>query len=188
MNDMLTSYTTKRLEKENFLMELPERINYAYSTLKYNQDLIQFAESKANTLLVINSIFLATITGITGISHGAGLMGTILGIMKILFLVIAICSVITCLMVVAPAKGDFKGAGRRDLIFYKDILRHNTPEAYRFEFCKTQTPQLLEDLLKRCYSLSHITDLKFNRYNLAQRTTFISCILWLGCIFIYYII
>jgi len=188
MNDMLTGYTTKRLEKENFLMELPERISYAYSTLKYNQDLIQFAESKANTLLIINSIFLATITGIMGASHEAGFMVTIFGIAKILFLLIAICSVIACLMVVAPAKGDLKYTRRRDLIFYKDILHHNTPEAYRFEFCKTQTPQLLEDLLKRCYSLSHITDLKFSRYNLAQRVTFLSCILWLGCIFVYYII
>jgi len=36
-----------------------KEIEVAFSILNYNQNLIQFADSKANALLLINSIFLA---------------------------------------------------------------------------------------------------------------------------------
>ena len=187
MCDTLTAYTTKRMEKENFLIELPERISYAYSTMNFNQNLIQFAESKSHTLLLINSIFLATATTLMETPQEQTVTGTIFKVIRILFLIASAVSVIKCLLVVAPTKGIPQRNRRKDFIFFKDILSHNTADMYRYEFCKTQTPLLLEDILKRCYTLAHIASAKFSLYEKAQGLTFISCILWLTSIFLYYL-
>jgi hypothetical protein len=185
MSDSSVSIT-RRLEKEIFEQEIHERMEYAYSTLNFNQNLIQFAETKANTLLVVNSIFLATAAGFLQSPIEPTAVGMVFNIMRILFLITSILSVLICLIVVNPAKDDQSLVKRRDMIFFVDILQHNSPDNYVFEFCKTRPLTLLEDLLRRCYGVSHIAKQKFNRYRTAQGITFFSCVLWIISLVMYY--
>ncbi len=162
------------------------RMAYAFSTLHFNQNLIQFAETKANTLLLINSIFLATVTTMMERGLGQDLIGNVFQIVKILFFITSAISVITCLMVVIPKSDDPSENKRRDMIFYMDILQYNSINNYTYEFHRTKASTLREDILKRCYMISKIASSKYNRYRMSQNMTFLSCTFWLLTTCLYY--
>ncbi len=166
--------------------ETKERMEFALSAINFNQGLIQFAETKANTLLVINSIFLATVTAMMDINVAETLFNTIFGTVRLLFLVTTACSIITCLMVVMPKSDDNSMCGKKDLIFFMDILSYRNSDNYTFEFHKTKTATLIDDLLRRGYMTASIAKEKFNRYKVAQIMTFISTFFWLSGTCIYY--
>jgi len=144
------TYNTRRIGRDAFSEETPERLNFAFSSLEYNQGLIQFADTKANTLLLINSIFIATATTLMATPQEGSTLGTIFSVVRIVFLLLSVTSVINCLMVVSPVKENYNKK-RKDFVFYMDILAHNTPDNCYFEFTKTKTVILLEDLIKRGY-------------------------------------
>ena len=177
----------ERFNKREYTSEeTKERMEFALSAINFNQGLIQFAETKANTLLVINSIFLATVTAMMDIQVTESLFNTIFSTVRILFLVTTACSIITCLMVVMPKSDDNSLHGKKDLIFFMDILSYRNIENYTFEFHKTKIATLIDDLLRRGYMTASIAKEKFNRYKIAQFMTFISTFLWLSGTCIYY--
>lgn len=166
--------------------EAKERMEFALSAISFNQGLIEFAETKANTLLVINSIFLATLTAMMDIHITENLFSVIFSTVRILFLVTTACSVITCLMVVMPKSDNNAMEGKKDLIFFMDILSHSNWENYMFEFHRTKTITLIDDLLRRGYMTASIAKEKFSRFKVAQIMTFISTFFWLSGTCMYY--
>ena len=173
-------------KRENYSEETKERMEFSLSVINFNQGLIQFAETKANTLLIINSIFLATVTAMMETHVAGNLFSTIFSTVRILFMVTTACSIITCLMVVMPKSDNNPIQGKKDLIFFMDILSHSNGENYMFEFHKTKTATLIDDLLRRGYMTASIAKEKFNRYKVAQIMTFISTFFWLSGTCMYY--
>jgi len=173
-------------KRENYSEETKERMEFALSVINFNQGLIQFAETKANTLLIVNSIFLATVTAMMEVHVAENLFSAIFSTVRILFLVTTACSIITCLMVVMPKSDNNPIQGKKDLIFFMDILSHSNRDNYMFEFHKTKTATLIDDLLRRGYMTATIAKEKFNRYKVAQIMTFISTFLWLSGTCMYY--
>ncbi|MEQ8222327.1 MAG: Pycsar system effector family protein [Candidatus Eremiobacterota bacterium] len=169
-----------RKSRDNFSDETKERMEFALSVINFNQGLIQFAETKANTLLIINSIFLATVTAMMEGTVSEGFLGIIFNTVRILFMVTTICSIITCLMVVMPKSDSNPLHGKKDLIFFMDILSHSNSENYMFEFHKTKSITLIDDLLRRGYMTATIAKEKFNRYKIAQIITFTSTFFWIS--------
>ncbi|MBM3462297.1 MAG: hypothetical protein FJX76_09370 [Armatimonadetes bacterium] len=149
-----------------------KRIEHAFDILHYNQNLIQFADSKANTLIVINSIALASTAAS---SAGVPLMGAL----KIGFMLAAVVSIILCLMVVVARSDPPDERARRDLIFFGDVMSRSSSNAYYYDFTDTKSSIFLEDLLERNYRVAGIAERKYRFYRMAQVATVAACLLWL---------
>jgi hypothetical protein len=161
MGTHLESIGSSRLADET-------QLHSAFEILHYNQDLIQFFDGKANTLIVINSIALASSAGLRAMGFGS------------VFLVAAIISILLCLRVVM-AKPPQAGPHGRDLIFFADIT--SRPERlYRFDFLRTDPHQMLNALLSRTWRLAAIADRKYETYRVAQNATVVTCVLWMAAV------
>lgn len=144
----------------------------AYEVLDYNQQLVQFADSKAGTLIVINSLFVAAM----GATQAAG---SEMQILRGLTVVAAAVAVVLCLTVVMTRAEEPPNVKRHDLIFFDDILKRPSAAHYAAEFLRTPESVHLDDLLRRTYVLAGIAKRKFGAYSTAQTMTAVSGVLWL---------
>lgn len=173
-------YLDRKTKEE---VPVTKQIEIAFSILTYNQGLIQFADNKANALLLINSIFLASISPfITTLQKFSGIAYAIF----LAFLGICILSIILSMNVISTRKlpmldDDPKSTS---LVYYRDIVETNTPEFYISEFTNYDCRQFLDSLLRNIFIVSTIANTKFSIYSTAQSMTFLSCILWIGCMII----
>ncbi len=155
-----------------------EKLSAAFSILSYNQDILQFADSKANTLIVINSIFLASATSFfSNVPH-------YLMYLAVAFFVFSIYATALCLLVVTP-KSDRQlrevRSSRKDLIFFGDVLTRD-PKRYVKDFKRYRFPELLEDVALRIYRVSLIASSKYKILGKAQNATVIAAFFWLTTI------
>ncbi|MBI2266284.1 MAG: hypothetical protein HYU64_14150 [Armatimonadetes bacterium] len=158
------------------------RIESAFDILHFTQNLIQFADNKANTLIVINSIFLASLPSLAAERTFMVVGGGFLGILRGLFFVASVTAVIYCLLVVMARKDNPETSKRPDLIFFDDIVKHKNASSYFYEYMKIGDATLLEDLARRNFNAAGIAQNKYNLYGTALRVTFASCLLWIACI------
>lgn len=145
----------------------------AYEALTYNQQLVQFADSKAGTLIVINSLFVAAMGASTPTQ------GSELEILRGLTVVAAAVAVVLCLTVVMTRAEDPTPGKHSDLIFFDDILKRPNAAQYAAEFLRTPEHVYTDDLLKRTYVVAAIAKRKFAAYSSAQTLTAVSGVLWL---------
>ena len=166
--------------------ETEERLYFqtrnALEILNFNQNLIQFADNKASILILINSIFIATVTGlIKDPASASPLMHMLLDSSRICFFFASVLSILCCLMVVT-AKADSSitegNIARKDLVFYEHISSRKDINHYSFEFKNTSPRIFLDDLLARNYVAAAIASKKFNFNWFAKKITTLSCLLW----------
>lgn len=149
-------------------------LHEAYQVLNYNQQLIQFADSKAGNLIVINSLFIAAVQA-TGLKAAGSLAHTL----QAGYVLLACIAVLYCLSVIT-SRGDNATNPRKDLAFFGDILARRSATSYVSEFRST-SPQLhLEDILRRTYVLAGIAQRKFASFGAAQNLTVYAATLWVA--------
>jgi hypothetical protein len=159
----------------------------AFDILHYLQNLIQLADSKANNLIVINSIFLASVTSFimgakeTGTTHGG------MGIFHLSFLVVCVMAIYFCLRIIMTKAYPTDQIRHKDLIFFGDIVQRNSPENYIFEFSKIKSKDFLQDVLRRNYVSAHIAHSKYHFTKIAQNCTVISATMWLLSILVMFL-
>lgn len=146
----------------------------AFRALAYNQDLIQFADSKAGTLILINSLFVATAQTLTD------------GHPVVLFLrgayVLAASAAVVCCLFVVMSRASGPHPLRRpppDLVFFGDICQRRTAGHYAVDFKSRDAERFVDDLLRRTYALAQIAQRKFRGYAVAQVATVVSGAAWL---------
>ncbi len=165
--------------------ELPvtKNIEVAFGILNYNQGLVQFADSKANGLLLINSIFLAALSPFISTLQGLSGPGYLIFIG---FLASCVISILLSLSVISTRKLPMidDDPGSTSLVYYKDIVETNTPEGYISEFGNYDSKRFLDQILRNIFIVSSIANAKFSIYANAQSMTFLSCLLWIGCMII----
>ncbi|MDQ7821919.1 MAG: DUF5706 domain-containing protein [Candidatus Eremiobacteraeota bacterium] len=151
----------------------------AFDVLHYNQNLVQFADNKANNLIVINSIFLASATSfLMGERGAAKAFSGFEGIFQLGFFVASIAAIFYCLMVIMT-KGDYsEKAGRTDLVFFGDILARKTADNYVHDFTRIKPLDMQRDILRRNFSTAQIAERKFSLIKSAQSLTLASSVLW----------
>ncbi len=165
----------KKAQKE---VELPKQIEFAFNILNYNQGLIQFADSKANALLLINSIFIASICPFIELFKKGGPLITGL---VVVFFVASIVSILLALGVITARQVSDIEATNRTLVFYGHITENNSPEGYIHEFGSSEIKKFRESLLVNVYVLAKIASNKFKIYGVSQGLTMFSSILWIMC-------
>jgi hypothetical protein len=154
----------------------------AFDVLNFNQNLIQFADNKASTLILINSIFIATVT--TMIKDPSSLHPTlfmITHIIKVCFFFSSVLSILCCLGVVTAKADNCITEGnktRKDLVFYEHIVTRKDLHNYCYEYKNTNPRIFLDDLLARNYVAAAIASKKFSFNWFAKKVTTLSCILW----------
>lgn len=165
-------YLDKRNQVE---VEMSEQIDIAFHILNYNQGLIQFADSKANALLLINSIFIATLTSfIPRLGHNP--LASAIGVA---FFVFSVISILMALGVIMTRTVGVVESRSKTLVFYGHIIGNNSPEGYIHEFSSCEAKQFKDSILENIFTVSKIANAKFTIYNKGQTMTLLSSLLWI---------
>jgi hypothetical protein len=155
-------------------------IKSAFDILNYNQNLIQLADSKAGNLIIINSIFLASITSfVLDPKAGGSFMKGLEGVLVFCFFAATVAAVFNCLMIIMTRSDYTEKVHHPDLVFFGDIVKRTTAENYVFEFMKAKPREFLADILKRCYATAGIASRKYSHTKTAQQLTVLSSAMWL---------
>ena len=150
------------------------RVQDAYQILNYNQQLIQFADSKAGNLIVINSLFIAAAQ-----AQGLHSSGGFLYMLQAGYILLACVAVLYCLTVIM-SKPEAVPGGRKDLIFFGDIMTRKNVGQYTREFRDLTLATHLDDVLKRTHVLASIAARKFASYSTAQQVTAYAAYIWVA--------
>lgn len=145
----------------------------AFEVLNYNQQLVQFADSKAGNLIVINSLFIAAAQS----SHPSHAL-----LLKLFQLPLVFCAggaLLLCLLVIMNLSGLPK-IPRKDCIFFGDIAQRRNMNQFVSDFNSAGEQQHREDSLRRTYVLALIASRKFSLYSWAQALTVGAALLWLA--------
>ncbi|MFN8609974.1 MAG: DUF5706 domain-containing protein [Vulcanimicrobiota bacterium] len=148
-------------------------IGSAFEVLNYNQQLIQFADSKAGNLIVINSLFIAAAQA----AHPGHPL--LLKLFQVPLVFTAGSALLLCLLVIMNRAGLPK-MPRKDCIFFGDIAQRRNMNQFVSEFSSAGEQQHLEDSLRRTYILALIASRKFSLYAWAQGLTACAALLWLA--------
>ncbi|MBI3272975.1 MAG: hypothetical protein HYZ53_28560 [Planctomycetes bacterium] len=148
-------------------------IEEAFEILGYNQDLVQFADTKAGTLIVINSLFVAS-------SQVAHSQAWIVNALQTAAVALAAVAIACCFWVVRSRNPPFRGKDHHDLVFFAEVLTRPDHERYMAEFLSIPDQVHLEDVLRRVYIVSWIASRKFRGYALAERVTILAGAVWVA--------
>lgn len=164
-------------KKSKERLDLGHRIDLTLGMLSFNQSLIQFADSKANGLVVVNSIFLASLapaldhvkTAPLGlkVAVGASALVSVLGLLA-------------SLMVMLSRAPESHEPRPKSLIYHKHILNFTKAQSYVDEFREAEGEKVLDAFLFSIYDLAGIANVKFQAYKTAERLTLVGALLWIG--------
>ncbi len=143
----------------------------AFEILNYNQQLVQFADSKAGNLIVINSLFIAAAQASTSNS-------LVLKLFQLSLVAASGVALLLCLSVIM-SRGQVPRLPRKDCIFFADVVQRKNMGQYLHDFAQMGPQGLLEDTLRRTYVLAVIAQRKFQAYTWAQRATAGAALMWL---------
>ena len=149
----------------------PARLTDAYHALNYNQQLIQFADSKAGNLIVINSLFVAAAQAQSHASQLAKWSQSI-------YVSLAAVAVLFCLAVISSKGKYVSDKGRPDILFFGDILKRSSADSYRNDLTTLDSDDLISDTTNRTYQLAQIAARKFRLYHYAQNLTSLAACAW----------
>jgi hypothetical protein len=145
-----------------------DELRFAMAIMQYNQAFINFTDGKANALLLINSIFLAT---------SAAAMGSALSIAAV---AMAGFAVLLCLFVVYARMPGVMKRDRAKLVFFGHVLQRRNRAAYLEDFHNAAAEDVTDSLLRQVYDLAKVVDRKFRSYRWAQLATMLSAALWIA--------
>jgi hypothetical protein len=150
--------------------------------LSYNQGLVEFADSKASSLILLNSLLIAAVTALPN--------GGQMGLLKMASVLVASAAVFLCFQVITSQAGApddaFSALKRRpgwqanDFIFFGAIGAHKNGDEYVRAFARSQPEARRGALLQRTYIIAAIARRKFSQYALAQKATTTAMAVWVA--------
>ncbi len=130
--------------------------------LHHNASLVQFADQKAATLIVVNSIFIAA----------SGL-----GAWPALSIAASALALVVCLAVVV-ARRPAPDAFGHDLVFFDEVLRHHSPRGWLASMRGQTEESFSEVVAASVYRTCGIARRKYACVQWALRLTMLSALLW----------
>jgi hypothetical protein len=157
-------------------LELGEQLSIALGMLGLSQGLIQFADSKANGLVLVNSIFILAMTpALEKVREGSnGLLASALGA----FFVVAALALLASLWVTLSRGGSGDEPRPKSIVFFKHVAALAKGSSYVEEVREAEGERVLESVLLSNYDLSQIAKKKFSACKLAERCTVLATLLW----------
>jgi hypothetical protein len=145
------------------------RLRLALGALRHNQSFVALTDAKANSLLLVNSIFIAS-TAAGGLDRGLALAAAGAAALVVLL----------CLGVVWARQAPPARAERGQLILFSHVLRRRTAAAYLEDFRAAGPEELIENTVRQVHELAGVVGRKFRAYRWAQQATVLSAGLWLA--------
>lgn len=157
-------------------LELGERLKLSLDMLALNQGLIQFADSKANGLVLVNSIFiLAMAPALEKFHQGASqVLEVVLGG----FFLVAVAALLASLVVTLSRGGSNDEPRPKSIVFFKHVASLSRGANYVDEVREADGEKVLESVLLSNYDLSLIAKAKFGAYKLAESLTLFAALAW----------
>ena len=149
--------------------------------LNYNQGLVEFADSKAGSLILLNSLLIAAVGALPSTGE--------LEAFKLVSVVLCSVAVYVCFQVIrSHDEGDKRPTvGRRkpaenwennDFLFFGCISKHKTGDEFCRAFGHSDDNARRRALLQRTYVISQIANRKFAQYRTAQQITSVALVVW----------
>lgn len=152
--------------------------------LQYNQGLVEFADSKAGSLILLNSLLIAAVTALPNEGHT--------GALKMASVLVASAAVYLCFQVITSragspddpggllAKKKSNGWQSDDFIFFDTISAHKSGDDYCRAFGYSHPDARRRAILQRTYIIAGIAKRKFAQYSFAQRVTTAAMAVWVS--------
>ncbi len=152
--------------------------------LNYNQGLVEFADNKAGSLILLNSLLIAAVGALP--SSGS------LGSFKLASVVLCSAAVYVCFQVIsskeAPADDSrftkrAKSAEdwqKSDFLFFGCINKHKTGDDFCRAFGRSANNARCRAVLQRTYVIAQIANRKFAQYKTAQQITSVALVVWVA--------
>lgn len=152
--------------------------------VNYNQGLVEFADSKAGSLILLNSLLIAAVGALP--SNGE------LGAFKLASVVLCSFAVYVCFQVIStkeegegrPTFGKFrkqsKGWEKDDFLFFGCIGKHSNGDDFCRAFEDSNDESRGRAILQRAYVISQIASRKFSQYKTAQKATSVALAVWVA--------
>jgi hypothetical protein len=149
--------------------------------LSYNQGLVEFADSKAGSLILLNSLLIAAVTALPN-SGSAGML-------KVCAILVASAAVFLCFQVISSRAGSSQGSDSvlkrkapsweaDDYIFFGSIGAHKNGDEFCRAFGRSDPDARRRALLQRTYIIAGIAQRKFSQYAVAQKMTTLAMAVW----------
>ena len=154
--------------------------------LNYNQGLVEFADSKAGSLILLNSLLIAAV----GALPSEGEMAAF----KMVSVLLCSAAVYLCFQVISSKGGASQDKGKgpifkkkpgqasgwqsTDFIFFGCVTEHANGEAYCRAFGQSDEDARRRSLLQRTYIIAEIAKRKFGQYKMAQQVTSVALGVW----------
>ena len=143
-------------------MDENKKVDTAFKLLDNVQNLIKFADTKINVLLVISGV---TTTFILTNFQNLFDLNCISKIILGAFFVIFICFVILSLLTISPRTDKHSGSTASKTIYFKHISSRVEVKDFIDDYNKLTLESCLTDILYQVYENSKIADKKFTFYN-----------------------
>ena len=153
--------------------------------VQYNQGLVEFADSKAGSLILLNSLLIAAVAALPNTGSA--------GLFKMASVLVASCAVFLCFQVISSRAGSAndsdgalvskrRGSGWQadDFIFFGSISAHKSGDDYVRAFAGSNTDRRRVALLQRTYVIAGIAQRKFSQYAAAQKVTTAAMAVWVA--------
>ncbi len=151
--------------------------------LQYNQGLVEFADSKAGSLILLNSLLIAAVAALPN--------GGDLGLFKMGSVIVASLAVYLCFQVITSrvgpadsAEGPLKkkpaGWQANDFIFFGNVTGFKNGDDYVRAFANSSAQDRSGALMQRTYIIAGIAQRKFAQYAVAQKVTTLAMAVWVG--------
>lgn len=149
--------------------------------LNYNQGLVEFADSKAGSLILLNSLLIAAVGALP--SSGD------LGAFKLISVALCSAAVYFCFQVISSReskpeshnmrrKMQTAGWERDDFLFFGCVSKHKSGSDYAQALLNSDEDCRQHALIQRSYIIAQIADRKFKQYKTAQMITSIALGVW----------
>lgn len=152
--------------------------------LQYNQGLVEFADSKAGSLILLNSLLIAAVAALPNAGH--------IGTLKAAAVAVASLAVFLCFQVISSKAGSGEQNGGSspvvrkrptgwqgdDFIFFGTIGSHKSGEEYCRAYGRSNPDARRRALLQRTYIIADIAQRKFSQYATAQKVTTVAMAAW----------
>lgn len=149
--------------------------------LNYNQGLVEFADSKAGSLILLNSLLIAAVGALP--SSGD------LGAFKLVSVALCSAAVFYCFQVISSKESSPQPTNMRrkrqneswerdDFLFFGCIGKYKSGSDYCRAFEESEEEERQHALLQRTYVISQIAERKFTQYKAAQKITSVALGVW----------
>lgn len=179
---MATTLTAR--DPERSALESKPSFEELLGVLQYNQGLVEFADSKSGSLILLNSLLIAALAAVPNSPEFA--------LWKMAALLVAAVAVYFCFQVITSTAGGSeesngpivrkKSSGWQadDFIFFDTIAEHKTGEEYCRAYGHSSPDARRRALLQRSYIVAGIAKRKFSQYARAQKVTTLAMAIWVA--------